>query len=89
MAVFKIHKILLHFWNEGSFMSVSKIMWKREDNKLINYNGGQVHSVDGNHLEIARVSRIHIGAYFCIASNNIPPSVSKRIDLKVQCEPFR
>ena len=63
-----------------------KIMWKREDNKLIHYNGGKVPSVDGEHLAIGRASRIHIGAYFCIASNNIPPSVSKRIDLKVQCK---
>lgn len=57
---------------------------------MIHYKdgGSRVPSVDGNHLEIPRVSRIHIGAYFCIASNNIPPSVSKRIELKVQFAPM-
>ena len=43
-------------------------------------------SVNGNWFAISSVSRTHIGAYFCIASNNIPPSVSKRIELKVQCK---
>lgn len=45
-----------------------------------------VHSVDGNSLSIDSVSRRHIGAYFCIASNGVPPSISKRIELRVQCE---
>ena len=44
------------------------------------------NSVAGNWFSISSVSRTHIGAYFCIASNNVPPSVSKRIELKVQCK---
>ena len=44
------------------------------------------NSVNGNWFSITSVSRTHIGAYFCIASNNVPPSVSKRIELKVQCK---
>ena len=32
------------------------------------------------------VGRGHIGSYMCIASNGVPPSVSKRVDLKVQCK---
>jgi hypothetical protein len=32
------------------------------------------------------VSREQMGAYLCIASNKVPPSVSKRIKLVVECE---
>ncbi|KAA0189469.1 hypothetical protein HAZT_HAZT007934 [Hyalella azteca] len=41
---------------------------------------------DSEVLHIPKVSRLHMGAYLCIASNDVPPSVSKRITLKVQCE---
>ena len=27
-----------------------------------------------------------MGAYMCIASNGVPPTVSKRIDLGIDCE---
>ena len=40
----------------------------------------------GDTLEIHRVRREDMGAYLCIASNKIPPSVSKRITLVVECE---
>lgn len=30
-----------------------------------------------------------MGAYLCIASNGIPPSVSKRIKVSVDCKLFR
>ena len=55
-------------------------------NKLIFFFKKPVHSVDGNSLAIDSVSRRHIGAYFCIASNGVPPSISKRIELRVQCK---
>lgn len=45
-----------------------------------------VHSVEGPILNLTRISRFHMGAYLCIASNGIPPSVSKRIMLVVNCE---
>ena len=44
-----------------------------------------VSAHDGEVLHLARVSRLHMGAYLCIASNGIPPSVSKRFMLNVQC----
>ncbi len=44
------------------------------------------NAYDGEVLNIPRVSRLHIGAYLCIASNGVPPSVSKRIMLNVQCK---
>jgi hypothetical protein len=31
------------------------------------------------------VNRLHMGAYLCIASNGVPPTVSKRIMLIVHC----
>lgn len=29
-----------------------------------------------------------MGVYLCIASNGVPPSISKRVQLKVQCKSF-
>ena len=45
-----------------------------------------VKSVEGETLEMKRVSRLQMGSYLCIASNGIPPSISKRTQLRVQCE---
>lgn len=47
-----------------------------------------VNVVDGENLTISKVSRLHMGAYLCIASNGVPPSISKRVVLMVQCEFF-
>lgn len=41
---------------------------------------------EGEVLEIARISRLDMSAYLCIASNGVPPSVSKRIKVSVDCE---
>ena len=41
---------------------------------------------EGEILEIARISRLDMSAYLCIASNGVPPSVSKRIKVSVDCE---
>jgi len=65
-----------------------KIMWKREDGDLIRYNGGAVSTVDGNSLVFSSASRAHVGEYLCIASNGVPPSISKRIVLRVQFAPM-
>lgn len=43
-------------------------------------------SYNGEVLDLHRVSRSHMGAYLCIASNGVPPSLSKRIMLSVQCK---
>ena len=45
-----------------------------------------VPTVEGEELELIRVSREHMGAYLCIAKNKVPPPVSKRIMLQVHCE---
>ncbi|XP_024872774.1 neurotrimin isoform X1 [Temnothorax curvispinosus] len=64
------------------------VMWRREDGKNINYNGESVNVVDGEVLHIVKISRLHMGAYLCIASNGVPPSVSKRVSLRVQFPPM-
>jgi len=41
---------------------------------------------DGDVLPLSKVSRNEMGAYLCIATNGVPPSVSKRIILDVECK---
>ncbi|KAK2708458.1 lachesin-like isoform X2 [Artemia franciscana] len=65
-----------------------KISWKREDNTAFMYNGVPVTSIDGESLTIQKVSRLHMGAFLCIASNGVPPMVSQRMVLKVQFPPM-
>ncbi|KAK9504921.1 hypothetical protein O3M35_009088 [Rhynocoris fuscipes] len=45
-------------------------------------------SIEGPEFNITRVNRLHMGAYLCIASNGVPPSVSKRIMLIVHFPPM-
>ena len=42
--------------------------------------------VQGEVLDLIRISRTEMGAYLCIAQNGVPPSISKRIILTVECE---
>ncbi|XP_073943125.1 lachesin-like [Choristoneura fumiferana] len=65
-----------------------QIIWRREHSKSITLSDGiQVSSLEGPVLNISRVSRQHAGAYLCIASNGVPPTVSKRILLTVEFPP--
>lgn len=41
---------------------------------------------DGDVMLLTKVSRNEMGAYLCIATNGVPPSVSKRIILDVECK---
>ncbi|XP_012261483.3 opioid-binding protein/cell adhesion molecule homolog isoform X2 [Athalia rosae] len=64
------------------------ITWRREDGRPIPLGHGQeVMSVDGPVFNITKVDRLHMGSYLCIASNGVPPSVSKRITLIVHFPP--
>ncbi|CAM1324800.1 Uncharacterised protein g8790 [Pycnogonum litorale] len=68
------------------------ITWEREDNKLIKLDVDRsdksiVRYKEGEFLNVTRVTRKHMGAYLCIASNDVPPSVSKRIELEVTFPP--
>lgn len=45
-----------------------------------------VDSHRGETLELAHVQRTDMGAYYCIASNGIPPTVSRRYHVEVHCK---
>lgn len=42
--------------------------------------------IEGERLSLSAVQRSDMGGYLCIASNGIPPSVSKRYDIQVNCK---
>ncbi|XP_046590368.1 neurotrimin-like isoform X1 [Neodiprion virginianus] len=64
------------------------VTWRREDgNPIIEFSTQEATSTEGPELEIVRVSRRHMGPYLCIASNGVPPTVSKRIVLIVHFPP--
>uniref|UniRef100_A0A6E8W087 Ig-like domain-containing protein n=1 Tax=Anopheles coluzzii TaxID=1518534 RepID=A0A6E8W087_ANOCL len=60
------------------------VKWKRDDNSKIAIN----RSLNGNSIEITKISRLDMGAYLCIASNGVPPTVSKRIKVSVDFPPM-
>ncbi|KXJ82496.1 hypothetical protein RP20_CCG012393 [Aedes albopictus] len=64
------------------------VMWRREDGDEMAIGGENVNVVDGEVLHITRVSRLHMAAYLCVASNGVPPSISKRVQLRVQFPPM-
>ena len=73
-----------------------KITWIREHDKPIRVcesphrrKHGECREVQhhyGSELELPKVSRSDSGVYFCLAANNIPPTVSKRVRLYVSCK---
>jgi len=68
-----------------------RITWRREDGENIIRNPARDKRGDkkyeGENLTIARVTRAQMGAYLCIARNDVPPTVSKRISLNVNFAP--
>lgn len=66
-----------------------KIMWRREDGQAISVERRKkVNVYDGEKLNLTRISRTEMGAYLCIATNGVPPSVSKRIIVDVEFSPM-
>lgn len=45
-----------------------------------------VETISGETLHLIKLDRRQMGSYLCIASNDVPPAVSKRITLHVNCE---
>lgn len=45
-----------------------------------------VKYVNGAMLSLHQVQRTDMGGYLCIATNGVPPSVSKRFDVQVNCK---
>ena len=72
---------------------IPRILWRRDDGKAISLRNeaGVETSVDifnGSSLKLTSVRRDQMSAYLCIAVNGVEPAISKRIFLRVQCEPF-
>ncbi|XP_063697790.1 lachesin-like [Culicoides brevitarsis] len=65
------------------------VKWKRDDNSKIAINKSlSVLEWEGETLEVSRISRLDMGAYLCIGSNGVPPSISKRIKVSVDFPPM-
>ncbi|GLV36678.1 Dpr-interacting protein alpha [Carabus blaptoides fortunei] len=68
------------------------VLWRREDGHEIiikepNGHKTKVTTYQGEILKLVKVSRTEMGAYMCIASNGVPPTVSKRIMVNVHFHP--
>ncbi|XP_053616824.1 lachesin-like [Plodia interpunctella] len=69
-----------------------RVMWKREDGQeiVVRDNTGaksKVLTYQGEVLKLSKISRSEMGTYLCIASNGVPPTVSKRIHISVHFHP--
>lgn len=53
---------------------------------LIAYIYVSVAVYQGEILKLVKITRSDMGAYMCIASNGIPPTISKRIMVSVHCK---
>lgn len=65
-----------------------EIKWKREDGQEFQIGQEKITLHSGEELNIIRVSRSHMGAYLCVASNGVPPAISRRIYLEVTFPPM-
>ncbi|XP_064474773.1 hemicentin-1-like [Ornithodoros turicata] len=65
-----------------------KVTWRREDAQPFRIDDDRVTVYRGEVLRFPRVSRSHMGTYLCLASNGVPPSVSRRILLEVSFPPM-
>ncbi|KAJ1522291.1 hypothetical protein ONE63_002590 [Megalurothrips usitatus] len=64
------------------------ISWRREQpHSRTLPSTREALKAEGQNYSIARVTRDHMGPYVCIASNGVPPSLSKRIMLTVEFPP--
>ncbi|CRL05482.1 CLUMA_CG018236, isoform B [Clunio marinus] len=70
-----------------------RVTWRREDNDyiLMRKPGSRelvkVESYNGSSLRLPRLERRQMGPYLCIAQNDVPPAVSKRVLLNVHFSP--
>ncbi|KAH8287105.1 hypothetical protein KR054_002672, partial [Drosophila jambulina] len=68
------------------------VTWRREDGNEIVLKDSVgtktlAPSFRGEVLKLSKISRNEMGSYLCIASNGVPPSVSKRISLSIHFHP--
>ncbi|XP_045105599.1 lachesin-like isoform X2 [Portunus trituberculatus] len=73
---------------------VPKITWVREDKKPLSLRTNDVAkpkvkhmNYEGAVLNLTQITRSDMGPYLCIANNNVPPPVSKRIIVQVTFRP--
>ena len=45
-----------------------------------------VDKIEGPYLNLTRINRRQMGPYMCIANNTVPPAVTKRIMVNVECK---
>ncbi|GBP44562.1 Lachesin [Eumeta japonica] len=69
-----------------------RVMWKREDGQdiVVRDTAGfknKVSLYEHEVLTLSKISRSEMGAYLCIASNGVPPAVSKRVAVRVHFHP--
>jgi neurotrimin len=97
---FSHDKKLSHNLNLSSFCNFSLspffifyqpgITWRRDDGSPIitKVNSKTLKSdvLEGTTINFTNVNRRHFGAYLCIAKNDVPPAVSKRVFLNVNCK---
>ncbi|XP_044735605.1 lachesin-like [Chrysoperla carnea] len=79
-------------WCHATGHPLPRITWRREDGEAILLKRGardvtKVDTYNGSSLHFWRLDRRQMGAYLCIASNDVPPAVSKRISLSVNFAP--
>ncbi|KAL2751131.1 opioid-binding protein/cell adhesion molecule isoform X3 [Vespula maculifrons] len=72
------------------FIIAEEITWNCHRQNIVQMDmlSVSVASIEGSYLEITDVTRLHMGPYLCIASNGVPPTVSKRIVLIVHFPPM-
>lgn len=68
-----------------------EIIWRRDDGnpiitKVNNNKTRRSDTVEGELISFHNVDRRQMGAYLCIAKNDVPPAVSKMIHLNVNCK---
>ncbi|XP_031623131.1 opioid-binding protein/cell adhesion molecule homolog [Contarinia nasturtii] len=64
------------------------IEWRRESKKpLMSIGSEEIFTIKGSTLMLRHANRHMNGAFLCIASNGVPPTVSKRIMLAVNFAP--
>ncbi|XP_015914764.1 lachesin [Parasteatoda tepidariorum] len=64
------------------------IKWKREDGQPFSVGNELVREYISEELNLTSISRNHMAAYLCLASNEVPPAISRRIYLDVKFPPL-
>ncbi|XP_066246298.1 lachesin-like isoform X1 [Euwallacea similis] len=79
-------------WCRASGHPSPRVVWRKENGESIYLrrtfrNFSRVETYNGSNLHFWKVDRIQMGTYLCIASNDVPPAVSKRVSLYVNFSP--